>query len=88
MRIGLRLDRLEKTFATVHGPRRTVRVVVQAICGPTNLANSECTRTICADGTLSEYVQLDGSSEELSDDDLERFVASFPIESEPRGGVR
>jgi hypothetical protein len=78
-RIGLRLEKLEKSLATVDGPRRTLRVVVQAVCGPTTLANSECTRTLSADGMLVEYVHLDGSSKELPDGELERFIASFPI---------
>jgi hypothetical protein len=32
-----------------------------------------------ANGLLTEIVELDGSDEGLSDAELDRFVASFPI---------
>jgi hypothetical protein len=32
-------------------------------------------------GLLNEIVRLDGSREELSRKDLDRFVASFPVEA-------
>ena len=47
---------------------------------PLNLANSTCKRTLGANGLLTEIVDLDGSDQGLTDEDLEEFVASFPVE--------
>jgi hypothetical protein len=47
---------------------------------PLNLANSTCKRTLGADGLLTEIVDLDGSDTDLTDEDLEEFVASFQVE--------
>jgi len=82
-RIGLRLDKLERSLATVDGPRETLRVLVRGW----TMASSECTRTLCPDGTLLECVRLDGSGAELPDGELERFIASFPIEGVRQRGV-
>ena len=32
-------------------------------------------------GLLTDFVQLDGSSDGLTDEDLERFIAGFPVEA-------
>ena len=40
------------------------------------------TRTLCADGTVMEFVELDGSNDGLgsiSAEGLDRWVAGFPI---------
>jgi hypothetical protein len=34
-----------------------------------------------ANGLLTEIVELDGSDEGLSDEDLDRFVASFTVQA-------
>jgi hypothetical protein len=49
--------------------------------GACALANSTCKRTLGANGSLTEIVELDGSGEHLTDEDLEKFIASFPIET-------
>lgn len=86
LRLKVRLTKLERTLIPVQGPtKRWVVVVVGR--GPANLANSTCTRTL-SDGRLWEVVRLDGSSEGLTDDELDRFVQSFPIQNgAAQGGV-
>ena len=58
---------------------RRFRIVACTIGKPLNLANSTCTRRLGANGGLSEIVMLDGSDQGLTDEDLERFIASFPV---------
>ena len=59
----------------------TLRVVIQSVYGPPDLANSTCSRRIEANGALTEIVHLDGGREGLSEGDLEAFIASFPVEA-------
>ena len=57
------------------------RVVVSHAGEPFDLAKATCTRTLMPDGRLMEIVNLNGCRESLSDEDLERFIQSFPIEA-------
>ena len=56
------------------------RVIVCGYGGPPNLANSTCTRRLGASGQLTEIVYMDGGDKGLTDEDLETFSASFPVE--------
>ncbi len=56
------------------------RVLIHSVCGPVNLATSTCSRTAGPDGQITEVVWLDGSADDLPDSELERFIASFPVE--------
>jgi hypothetical protein len=78
-----RLRRLEALCAiTADGqPRETLRVVVRCVCGPPRLETSKCTRTLGRNGLLTEVVELDGGREGLTDEDLDRFIRSFPVEA-------
>jgi hypothetical protein len=80
-----RLDKLEKTLAPAKGRQPGMRVLVSGMCKPANLANSGCTRTL-RNGVLTEIVDLDGSCDELSDEQLESFIESFPIREEGAAG--
>lgn len=42
------------------------------------MATSTCTRYL-RDGFLTEVVKLDGDDAAISDEELEKFVAGFPI---------
>jgi hypothetical protein len=77
-----RLHKLETRamFPAVGVPRNSIRVVVQPVCGPLNLAASKCKRMISENGILTEYVELDGIGDGLSREAMDRFVASFPVE--------
>ena len=57
-----------------------VRIVIRSVCGSPNLSTSSCTRTLGPDGALTEVVHLDGGRDGLNDQDLETFIASFPVQ--------
>ena len=90
-----RLRRLEALSAvTADGqPRKTLRVVVQYVVGepatletvPATLETATCHRRIDRSGLLMEVVYLDGSSDGLTDEDLDHFVESFPVEAAGTG---
>lgn len=78
-----RVGRLEDRFAINSSgtPRVGVRVIVSRPWGgPLNLAASTCRRTLNPGGAITEVVDLDGDGNDLSEEELEKFVASFPIE--------
>jgi hypothetical protein len=76
-----RLDKLEKTLAPARWPQLGIRVLVSGMCKPASLTTSSCTRTL-REGVLTEIVDLDGSCDGLSDEELENFIESFPIREE------
>jgi|HubBroStandDraft_4_1064222.scaffolds.fasta_scaffold156760_2 hypothetical protein len=78
-----RLRRLEalSTLTADGRPRETLRVVVRCVCGPSRLETSKCTRMLGRNGLLIEVVELDGGLEGLTDEDLARFITSFPVEA-------
>ncbi len=78
MGLHARLKALERQRKESQEP---LRVVIRSVCGSANLANSTCRRTLDANGLLTEIVQLDGSLDDLGEEGLERFIASFPIEA-------
>ena len=78
--MGHRVRRLEKQFAVPTGPRERWRVVLSAVHRAANLANSRCTRTLNSFGLLTEIVELDGRRDSVTDEELERFIESFPVE--------
>ena len=57
-----------------------IRVVICTVGRPSNLANSKCRRTLAPNGLLTEIVELDGGRDGLNDEDLEKFIAGFPVE--------
>jgi hypothetical protein len=44
------------------------------------LETSTCQRILTPTGSLTEIVRLDGSRAGLADEDLERFIATFPVQ--------
>jgi hypothetical protein len=75
--IAGRLRRLEQQR---FGPaaREPFRVVITGV-SPLNLGASTCTRTLGANGVVTEVVTLEGRRQDLSDEELEAFIAKFPI---------
>jgi hypothetical protein len=65
----------------VRNPRQRLRIVVARMDRPLNLSTSRCTRTLSTDGFLMEVVRLDGIRTGLGEEELERFVASFPVQT-------
>ena len=87
--LATRLRRLEDQFgAADRQPRNYSRMVLQpaGLCKP-DLENSTCRRTLWPNGTVHESIVLvpGNNGRELSDDELDRWVASFPIEEQEDG---
>jgi hypothetical protein len=79
-----RVDRLEDQFQTqLSGkPKSSLRIIVaRGESGAANLATSTCTRRLNNSGGLIEIVDLDGADSGISEEELENFIASFPIEA-------
>ena len=72
-----RIERLETQRRDVQ--ERSFRIVVTRT-GTLDMEKSTCTRTRLPNGLLSEIIQLEGTDEHFADDDLERWIESFPIE--------
>jgi hypothetical protein len=86
-----RVGRLEDRFQTqLSGkPKSSLRIIVtRAGSGAASLATSTCTRRLDNTGGLIETVDLDGDDSEISEEELEQFVASFPIDPRPHAGAR
>jgi hypothetical protein len=64
----------------LRNPRHRFRIVVSGMDRALRLETSKCLRTLTANGSLTEVVRLDGIRGGLTDEELERFVQSFPIE--------
>jgi hypothetical protein len=63
----------------LRNPRDRLRLIVCAMDHDLSLETSTCTRSLCANGTLMEVVRLDGIRGDLTDEELDRFVAGFPV---------
>jgi hypothetical protein len=79
MGLNARLKTLERHQRQVL--KEPFRVVVSHVGEPLDLAKATCTRTIWPNGQLFELVNLNGGDYGLSDEDLERFIQSFPVET-------
>jgi len=76
MRLKNRIERLEsRQQGALLPPFR----IVATTPGETDLTRATCQRTRCENGQLMEIVNLNGSAEGISDEDIERFVATFLI---------
>jgi hypothetical protein len=83
MRLERRLEALGKELIprpeASRAPKTSMRMVVtSAGGGPANLAKSTCLRYIRND-CLTEVVELHGDDSGISDQQLEEFIAGFPI---------
>jgi|SRR5580658_8357943 hypothetical protein len=81
--IARRLCRLENRFEAADGkPRHYQRMVVIRLDRMPGLEGATCLRTLLPDGTVSESVVLGRSrtGHELTETELDVWVASFPIE--------
>ena len=82
-----RIARLEERFAPrvqrdfMRHPRHHIRLVVSGMDSDLTLEASTCHRTLTASGCLIEAVRLDGRRDGLTDEELQKFVKSFPVEA-------
>lgn len=65
--------------ARTNGARESMRVIIRPVVGQVDLAKCTCTRRL-NDDILVEIVDLDGSLDTVTREDLDAFVDSFPIE--------
>lgn len=56
------------------------RIIVSHVGEPLDLTKATCSRIIWPGGHLWELVELNGSDEGLSKEDLENFIQRFPVE--------
>ena len=78
MRLITRLNALERRGRAI--AKEPIRVIIRSVCGEPNRANSTCRRTLSADGQPTEIVHIEGGVDDFTNEDLERFIAGFPIE--------
>jgi len=80
-----RVGRLEDCQAISSGkPKPGVRLIVSLPWkGPANLATSTCLRYLRA-GCITEVVELDGDEAAIREEELEKFIASFPVQASAR----
>ena len=77
-----RIARLEEHLLVTVNPRKHLSIVVTRVDRKPSLDGATCTRTLCPDGTLMQVVYLFQSrpgSKELTDEELERWIETFPI---------
>ena len=84
MNLKRRLRALEQQ---IKPPEEPLRVVVCHPGEPADLKQAECHRRILENGRLMEVVTLYGSDDGISKEDLDRFVAKFPISPISQDGV-
>ena len=77
--LARRLEKLESVLGRPNAPRWTARLIVRPMGRPLDLEQSRCTRTLSSDGCLAELVDLNGDDPMPSEEELDRFVARFPI---------
>ncbi len=77
-----RIDRLEDRYGArlSDQPRVAVRLLISYPWkGALNLAESTCRRMLTEVGSVIETVTLEGDAAGISKEELDRFVAGFPI---------
>jgi len=69
---------LEKQYG---GTRIAPMTLVVSQCGKElNLETSRCRRTLSRNGLLTQIVELDGSRDGFTNEQLEAWIERFPIE--------
>jgi hypothetical protein len=89
--VARRVLRLENRLQVAANPRQCVRMIVQRADRRPSLENATCQRSLYANGTLLELVRLDRSDEgrkPLTDEELERWVETFPVQGLGRNDMR
>ena len=76
-----RLGKLENRYGADDSKPALRFVVAFPWKGPINWAASTCSRTRYSDGGLTEVVHLEGDSRRISKQELDAFVARFPIKA-------
>jgi hypothetical protein len=82
-----RLCKLEHQFGAADRKPRDFRIVLRRLDRVPGLEGATCRRTWWPDDTVCENVVVGASSDgrELTEEELDRWVNSFPIEEEEDG---
>lgn len=75
--LNRRLRRVEQVLTPED--KEPFRVIITLPWKKLDLTRSTCTRYRCDDGTVTEVLHLDGDAEDISPEELEQFIQSFPI---------
>jgi hypothetical protein len=90
--LARRIDKLEDQFGSADRPRRHSRLQVMLLGSKLCLADAKCTRTLCSGGSVMELVEFQKHNEgpdELTNEELDRWVETFPIQRPAEGrGLR
>jgi hypothetical protein len=85
--IERRLRQLEDRFGPGDGkPRRRLRLMVSMAGSRPSLEGATCIRRRCPEGTLLELVEFNEhneGSDELTDEELDTWVETFPAARKP-----
>ena len=81
--IGRRVQRLESARTAGVGDQPTIRVVIRRCGKKLNLATSTVQHILNGNGSITKIVTLDGSREDITDDELNRFVDRFSVKLAP-----
>jgi hypothetical protein len=85
--IDRRVRQLGDRFGSSEKPRPRMRLIVRPLGSKLVLADAECTRTLCPDGTVMELVQFQDHREgpdEISGEELDRWADGFPVKRRQR----
>jgi hypothetical protein len=82
LNLKARLKTLERQQLSVF--KEQFRLVVSHVGEPLDLSKATGTRTLFPNGQLFELVNLNGTDDGLSKEDLESFIQSFPVERRER----
>ena len=82
MNLKARVKTLERQQRQIF--KEPFRLVVSHAGEPLDLSKATCTRTMWPNGHLMEIVNLHGTDEGLSKEDLENLIQSFPVERRAR----
>ena len=81
--IDKRLRKLEDQLGTADRPLPRSRLVIKVLGSKLTLEDARCTRMLCSNGSLMELVDFQKHTEgtdEITDEELERWIESFPIQ--------
>jgi hypothetical protein len=74
-----RVEQLEALAAAVKERKQGWRLIISCPTYPLDWEQSTCNRTRGQDGAVYEYVIVHGGLDGVSDEELDKWIESFPI---------
>jgi hypothetical protein len=81
--IAKRLSQLENRVVSAAKPLRCLRIRAMLVGSRPTLKGAQCTRMLCADGSVLETVKYgigDRDAAEITAEEEDRWVKTFPVE--------